>query len=134
MKGGNEKIFRPDVIFLKMPRSKLGRTLDVAVVAEGVETQDQADALLAIGCRAVQGFYFARCCPSTMQQIYFGYRENDRMLPVGRPGATLSMRPAATRTIVTGGSLPTSVMRAHHWREFAQHAGPLVQILNCPAL
>jgi diguanylate cyclase (GGDEF)-like protein/PAS domain S-box-containing protein len=39
---------------------KLGRTLDVAVVAEGVETQDQADALLAIGCRAVQGFYFAR--------------------------------------------------------------------------
>jgi EAL domain-containing protein (putative c-di-GMP-specific phosphodiesterase class I) len=60
MKGGNEKIFRPDVIFLKMPRSKLGRTLDVAVVAEGVETQDQADALLAIGCRAVQGFYFAR--------------------------------------------------------------------------
>jgi hypothetical protein len=46
MKGGNEKIFRPDVIFLKMPRSKLGRTLDVAV-AEGLETQ-------------VQGFYFAR--------------------------------------------------------------------------
>jgi diguanylate cyclase (GGDEF)-like protein/PAS domain S-box-containing protein len=39
---------------------KLGRTLDVAVVAEGVETQDQADALTAIGCRAVQGFYFAR--------------------------------------------------------------------------
>jgi diguanylate cyclase (GGDEF)-like protein/PAS domain S-box-containing protein len=39
---------------------KLGRTLDVAVVAEGVETKDQADALTAIGCRAVQGFYFAR--------------------------------------------------------------------------
>jgi diguanylate cyclase (GGDEF)-like protein/PAS domain S-box-containing protein len=39
---------------------KLGRTLDVAVVAEGVETQAQADALTAIGCRAVQGFYFAR--------------------------------------------------------------------------
>jgi EAL domain-containing protein (putative c-di-GMP-specific phosphodiesterase class I) len=39
---------------------KLGRTLDVAVVAEGVETKDQAEALTAIGCRAVQGFYFAR--------------------------------------------------------------------------
>ncbi|MDQ0840026.1 putative bifunctional diguanylate cyclase/phosphodiesterase [Sphingomonas faeni] len=39
---------------------KLGRTLDVAVVAEGVETQEQADALTSIGCGAVQGFHFAR--------------------------------------------------------------------------
>lgn len=39
---------------------KLGGTLGVAVVAEGVETQDQVDALKGIGCRAVQGFHFAK--------------------------------------------------------------------------
>ncbi|WP_242187937.1 EAL domain-containing protein [Sphingomonas sp. CARO-RG-8B-R24-01] len=39
---------------------QLGRTLDLAVVAEGVETKSQADALTAIGCGAVQGFHFAR--------------------------------------------------------------------------
>ena len=38
---------------------KLGRTLDLTIVAEGVETQKQADALAAIGCGAVQGFHFA---------------------------------------------------------------------------
>lgn len=38
---------------------QLGRTLDLAIVAEGVETQGQADALTQIGCRAVQGYHFA---------------------------------------------------------------------------
>ncbi len=36
----------------------MGRTLGMRVVAEGVETQAQADALLALGCDEVQGYYF----------------------------------------------------------------------------
>lgn len=38
----------------------LAFNLGLEVVAEGVETERQADALLALGCRSAQGFRFAR--------------------------------------------------------------------------
>jgi diguanylate cyclase (GGDEF)-like protein len=42
---------------------QLGRSLNIQVVAEGVETQDELDALHAIGCRLVQGYHLARPAP-----------------------------------------------------------------------
>ena len=41
----------------------LGRELGLDVVAEGVETEAQRDALVALGCRYGQGFLFARPTP-----------------------------------------------------------------------
>lgn len=38
----------------------LGRNLDLEVVAEGVETEEQADYLRALECSYAQGYYFAR--------------------------------------------------------------------------
>jgi diguanylate cyclase (GGDEF)-like protein/PAS domain S-box-containing protein len=38
----------------------LGRQLDIAVIAEGIETADQADLLLDLGCMYAQGFHFSR--------------------------------------------------------------------------
>lgn len=39
---------------------QLGRILDLDIVAEGVETERQLLALGAMGCRRIQGYYFAR--------------------------------------------------------------------------
>ena len=39
------------------------RALDMGVVAEGVETQEQVDALLELGCEYAQGFFFHRPAP-----------------------------------------------------------------------
>jgi diguanylate cyclase (GGDEF)-like protein/PAS domain S-box-containing protein len=39
---------------------KLGEALDLNIVAEGVETAAQSDFLMRIGCRAIQGYHFAR--------------------------------------------------------------------------
>jgi diguanylate cyclase (GGDEF)-like protein/PAS domain S-box-containing protein len=39
---------------------RLGAALDLNIIAEGVETQDQTDILMQIGCRAIQGYHFAR--------------------------------------------------------------------------
>ena len=41
----------------------LGNTLGLAVIAEGVETQEQRDFLFASGCRAFQGYAFGRPGP-----------------------------------------------------------------------
>jgi diguanylate cyclase (GGDEF)-like protein/PAS domain S-box-containing protein len=43
----------------------LGRTLDLEVVAEGVETEEQARFLEGAGCELLQGFLFARPLPSS---------------------------------------------------------------------
>jgi EAL domain-containing protein (putative c-di-GMP-specific phosphodiesterase class I) len=42
---------------------ELGRRLDIAVLAEGVETREEVDALRVLGCSLFQGFFFARPLP-----------------------------------------------------------------------
>ncbi len=49
----------------------LGRTLGKLVVAEGVETREQAEWLASIGCRLAQGFLYARPLPLA-QALTFG--------------------------------------------------------------
>jgi EAL domain-containing protein (putative c-di-GMP-specific phosphodiesterase class I) len=43
----------------------IGRALNMAVVAEGVETQDQARRLRVLGCALAQGYLFARPMDAT---------------------------------------------------------------------
>jgi EAL domain-containing protein (putative c-di-GMP-specific phosphodiesterase class I) len=42
----------------------LAHSLNIAVVAEGVETTDQLASLRAEGCDEVQGYYFGRPMPA----------------------------------------------------------------------
>jgi diguanylate cyclase (GGDEF)-like protein len=43
---------------------RMGKTLGLGLIAEGVETADQAERLLSLGCRLAQGFYFSRPVPA----------------------------------------------------------------------
>jgi len=60
----------------------LGRSLEVSVLAEGVETEEQYAILRAENCTEVQGYLFGR----------------PRPLPAAGPAANESLRPAAART------------------------------------
>jgi EAL domain-containing protein (putative c-di-GMP-specific phosphodiesterase class I) len=40
--------------------TQLGRELGMTIVAEGVETKEQYDALAEVGVDAIQGFFLAR--------------------------------------------------------------------------
>ncbi|HEV7816666.1 MAG TPA: EAL domain-containing protein [Janthinobacterium sp.] len=55
---------------------QLGRNLDLAVIAEGVEDERQAQILHALGCPLAQGFLFAR--PMTAQALA-GWLSNDAL-------------------------------------------------------
>lgn len=42
----------------------LASALDMAVIAEGVETREQADLLFSLGCKNAQGHYYGKPLPS----------------------------------------------------------------------
>ena len=44
---------------------RLAHVLEMTVVAEGVETREQRDVLVALGCDELQGYYFARPLPAS---------------------------------------------------------------------
>jgi EAL domain-containing protein (putative c-di-GMP-specific phosphodiesterase class I) len=45
---------------------RLGKTLDLTVVAEGAETQSEVDVLTILGCDQAQGYVFSRPVPADM--------------------------------------------------------------------
>ncbi|MEE2000314.1 EAL domain-containing protein [Alkalimonas sp. MEB108] len=54
----------------------LGQSLELEVIAEGVETADQFKALYQMGCRQFQGYYLAR--PGSLEQLYQSCPPNHR--------------------------------------------------------
>lgn len=42
---------------------QLGQSLDIQMIAEGVESQQDVDKLLGWGCRLMQGYHFSRPLP-----------------------------------------------------------------------
>jgi EAL domain-containing protein (putative c-di-GMP-specific phosphodiesterase class I) len=49
----------------------LAKSLGLGLVAEGVESEDQAKELLALGCRFAQGYYFSKPLSAFDAGIYF---------------------------------------------------------------
>src|SRR5690606_16939809 len=50
----------------------IGKSLDIKVVAEGVETLEQAQHLRELGCDILQGFAFARPMPARELEEFLG--------------------------------------------------------------
>jgi EAL domain-containing protein (putative c-di-GMP-specific phosphodiesterase class I) len=55
----------------------LARTMDMSVVAEGVETENQHIALMAMGCSMGQGYFYGR--PSDATEAFALIRANSRL-------------------------------------------------------
>ena len=62
----------------------IGETLDLEVIAEGIEQEEQMRELRKLGCKLGQGYYpHARCPPSDCQLL--GWPRGPRRAPDGQP-------------------------------------------------
>jgi diguanylate cyclase (GGDEF)-like protein/PAS domain S-box-containing protein len=58
---------------------QLGKSMNLAVIAEGVETVEQAAFLLRHGCRRAQGYLYARPLPPALLLAQWGQNNNARL-------------------------------------------------------
>lgn len=84
----------------------LGRSLDVTITAEGVETTEQAEHLRALGCNEVQGFLFGRPKPDILggspQQQPASAPAVAAAAPVSQPAVPAAQRSSAH--VLSGGA------------------------------
>ena len=60
---------------------RMAKWLDMAVIAEGVETTEQADFLRSIGCDYIQGYLYAKPMPATDYEVHcHGVEKEERLL------------------------------------------------------
>ncbi|MDR2672707.1 MAG: EAL domain-containing protein [Coriobacteriales bacterium] len=62
---------------------ELATQLNLAIVVEGVEEKQQLDALVELGCRYFQGYYFSKALPPKDFLAYVERKGTVRMLPCG---------------------------------------------------
>jgi diguanylate cyclase (GGDEF)-like protein len=65
--------------------AELGATLDMEIVAEGLETIDQVQAVSSAGCTLGQGYYFSRAVPDYMAALLLA-KEREGDLPARLAG------------------------------------------------
>jgi diguanylate cyclase (GGDEF)-like protein len=87
----------PDDAAITLAIINLAHTLDLEVVAEGVETEAQVNFLRSHGCDQMQGFYFA--APRTAADCTRALREDQRLSP---PSA--KDRDSAPSVLLVGGN------------------------------
>jgi diguanylate cyclase (GGDEF)-like protein/PAS domain S-box-containing protein len=80
---------------------RVGQSLNLAVVAEGVETEAQRQLLAELGCGAIQGFLYARPMPATgfgrWLLDYSAQRASVLLQQIGRSLAEPSTKPSSTK-------------------------------------
>lgn len=69
---------------------QLGKSLHMGLIAEGVETQEQVDLLLAMGCKTMQGYFYSKPMPADELMAWLHLRNG-----AGREQACVDT-PAAT--------------------------------------
>jgi diguanylate cyclase (GGDEF)-like protein/PAS domain S-box-containing protein len=86
---------------------RVGQSLQLAVVAEGVETDGQRNLLAGLGCDVVQGFLYAPALsPPAFGRWLLDYSANRASEMLRRMGRSLSQPPAESSPRASSGSRP----------------------------
>jgi EAL domain-containing protein (putative c-di-GMP-specific phosphodiesterase class I) len=76
---------------------EMGRSLSLTVVAQGVETREQAEFLRANACDELQGFYFNKPMPASQFTALLQVKQEDATLG----GTPVGSRPVASSQVAS---------------------------------
>ncbi|MND95955.1 Oxygen sensor protein DosP [compost metagenome] len=63
----------------------VARTMDMVVVAEGIETAEQQQILANLGCDYLQGYYFSRPLPAEqVPWLVLQNKSDKQIIPIGK--------------------------------------------------
>jgi EAL domain-containing protein (putative c-di-GMP-specific phosphodiesterase class I) len=62
---------------------QLGQSLGLVIIAEGVETPNQATTLLSFGCHIAQGYLYAKPMESAQLQKWLADTDTQRIAQTG---------------------------------------------------
>lgn len=63
----------------------VARTMDMVVVAEGIETEEQQQMLASLGCDYLQGYYFSRPLPAEqVPWLVLQNKSDKQIIPIGK--------------------------------------------------
>jgi diguanylate cyclase (GGDEF)-like protein/PAS domain S-box-containing protein len=91
---------------------RMAHALDLLVIAEGIETSEQASRLQRLGCDIAQGFYFAK--PMGPEQLTALLDNQPHWLPAAAKQAIRAAPPSATPPDTSNSSLPYTRAPLHH--------------------
>jgi EAL domain-containing protein (putative c-di-GMP-specific phosphodiesterase class I) len=80
----------------------LGRTLGLAIIAEGIEEQGQLDRLRALGCELGQGYLFAQPQAADAVTRYLESEAASRMVELSHPSHDLAQSVRDVSSTVSG--------------------------------
>jgi predicted signal transduction protein with EAL and GGDEF domain len=92
---------------------ELARSLQMDVVAEGVETEDQFQQLAALGCQYVQGYYFSKPVSAPAAQILMVERDRMQRSFAVLQGAALQSAALQSVNIDAGDLLAPNMSRTY---------------------
>ncbi|MDY1038929.1 bifunctional diguanylate cyclase/phosphodiesterase [Lelliottia sp. CFBP8978] len=72
----------------------VARTMEMVVVAEGIETEAQQQMLAALGCDYLQGYYFSRPLPAEqVPWLVLQNKSGKQIIPIGKNQSELPLNP-----------------------------------------
>jgi diguanylate cyclase (GGDEF)-like protein len=87
----------------------LARSLDMGVIAEGVETEAQIKHLSGMGCAVAQGYLFSPPKPASQMEGLLQQRRS--LLPLGKPAQITPMAPYPLRPLSASGFHRNAALR-----------------------
>lgn len=88
----------------------IAQRLGIEVLCEGVETEEQCQYLMKLGCTCVQGYYFSRPVPK--EQFYQTYKEQNGhyACPFSKPDFTSDLPSKSAKKSIFHGKAPQHVL------------------------
>ena len=106
----------------------LAKELQLAIVAEGVETNKQVNILKNIGCQYAQGYYYSP--PISEEKLDKIFIENNSIISLGKTGELLNLKDKELFEVAYSDEIDLNIKKMIYDLKYHSEHDPLTGLLN----